>query len=225
MATPPSATATQIANHLTTSLSVTPRPDWIQIFLSSQKPTTPLPSLLATAKVRFLNAEITSAFINSSSSSSSSSPSAAATTTTVPVNIHDASQPEHRVRGPIGLQVIGVEDLSRSRWSQLEDLEAAERGETTKGREIVRMLPTFGQQDAFDETRRAGGGGGGFCKLRLQDANGVHVWAIELRKVPGIRVGMNIGSKVSLSLSLSLIHPPPSLSLQTHISTLLNGSH
>ena len=154
MANPPSATATQITNHLTTSLSVTPRPNWIQTFLSTQKPTTPLPSLLATAKVRLLNAEITSVFINSSLSSSSSS-SAAATTTTVPVNIHDASQPEHRIRGPIALQVLGVEDLSRSRWSQLEDIEAAERGETTKGREIVRVLPTFGQQDAAYETPAA----------------------------------------------------------------------
>lgn len=212
--------AAQIATHLTSAFSVAPTQSWIQTFLSTQKPTTPLPSLLATAKVRFLNADITVAFSSSplnptptgtstttatstsasstsvGSNGTSSSSSSASVKNVLPSNIHDATLPERRLVGPIALQVMGVEDLSKSRWSQIEEIEAAERGESTKGREIIRVVPSERHNNDVDDDGGASGGRAGTCKLLFQDAKGVKVWGIELQKVNGIRVGMNIGSKV-----------------------------
>ncbi len=106
---------------------------------------------------------------------------------------------------------MGIENISKSRWSQIENLEAAERGETTKGREIVRVVPnnsndmgTEGDEGGGSGSGpgRGGGGGGGagmlngMSKLRVQDAKGTNVFAMELRSVNGVRVGMGIGCKV-----------------------------
>lgn len=120
-----------------------------------QKSTTPLPSLLATAKVRFLNADITAAFSKS---------------TVLPSNIHDAKLKERRLKGPIAVQVMGVEDMKQSRWSQIEAIEAAERGEGMRGREVVRVVP--GERGEDDEALGITTSSGGMCKLLLMDANG-----------------------------------------------------
>ncbi|KAI9823503.1 MAG: hypothetical protein M1826_007715 [Phylliscum demangeonii] len=173
------ASAAQIRSHLSSTLGITPSPTWVAAFLSSQRTTTPLPSLLATSKVRFLNAEINIA---------------AEPSTCLSPNIHDATLAEYRLPGPVAVQVLDVVDLTQSRWSQVEAIEAAERGEGKKGREIIRVLPTEPQ----DEGALAASGPGGMCKLLLQDVNGVRVWGLELKSVSGVRVGMNIGCKVSL---------------------------
>lgn len=84
--------------------------------------------------------------------------------------------------------------MSKSRWEQIEAIEALERGEGTKGREIVRVA-------APEEGDGAGGdvqGGGGPHKLLLQDAAGRRAYGIELRALEGVGLGMSIGCKFVL---------------------------
>jgi len=93
------------------------------------------------------------------------------------------------------VQVLAVEDMSKSRWEQIEAIEALERGEGTKGREIIRVAP------AEDGDDSAGGGmqrGGGPHKLLLQDASGSRVYGIELKALEGVGLGMGMGCKLVL---------------------------
>lgn len=100
------------------------------------------------------------------------------------------------------MQVLDIEDLSSSRWSSIEDIEARERGEMTKGREVIRIV----DDDAGDtstastsaNTGSAGGGSGGMHKLLLCDAAGTRVYAFELSSVTGVGLGMGIGAKLLL---------------------------
>jgi RecQ-mediated genome instability protein 1 len=99
------------------------------------------------------------------------------------------------------VQVLDIEDIGRSRWSQVEALEAQERGETTKGREVVRVLPA---EDGGEAAAGAAGGNGGPQssagphKLLLQDAKGTKVYGLEVRGIQGVSVGMSIGAKLVL---------------------------
>jgi len=92
--------------------------------------------------------------------------------------------------------VLSVEDMSKSRWEQIEAMEALERGEGTKGREIIRVTaPEDGTEDpiAIGLTK-----GGGPHKLLLQDARGERVYGMELKSVEGVGLGMSIGCKIIL---------------------------
>ena len=92
------------------------------------------------------------------------------------------------------MQVLGVEDISKSRWQQIEAIEAIERGEGTKGREIIRVVATEdadGVQGGLQKSR-------GVHKLLLQDAAGVCVHGLEMKAVEGVAVGMGIGCKIQL---------------------------
>lgn len=92
------------------------------------------------------------------------------------------------------VQVLNVEDMSKSRWEQIEAIEALERGEGTKGREIIRVAaPEEGTDDPGTIGLRIGGGP---HKLLLQDTRGERVYGIELKNVEGVGVGMSIGCKV-----------------------------
>ena len=71
-------------------------------------------------------------------------------------------------------------------------MEAAERGEGKKGREIIRVVPGEQSEDGIAST----GGESGMCKLLLQDSKGVKAFGIELKRVKDLKVGMNIGTKV-----------------------------
>ena len=95
--------------------------------------------------------------------------------------------------GPIAVQVLAVEDMSKSRWEQIEAIEALERGEGTKGREIIRVAAT-------EEDDESGGvaKGGGPHKLALQDATGKRVYGIELKGLEGVGLGMSMGCKMVL---------------------------
>ena len=92
-------------------------------------------------------------------------------------------------------QVLDIEDMGLSRWAQVEQIEARERGETTKGREIVRVVEDEGEE-----------GGGvapavqskGPFKLLLQDAKGAQVYGIDLRGVEGVGTNMAMGTKLVL---------------------------
>ena len=97
--------------------------------------------------------------------------------------------------GPIAVQVLAVEDMSKSRWEQIEAIEALERGEGTKGREIIRVTAT---EEGNEESSGVAARGGGPHKLALQDALGSRVYGIELKGVEGVGVGMSMGCKMIL---------------------------
>lgn len=191
----------QLTTSLSTILPLPPSPAWLSTFLSSQKPTTPLSSLLATAKIRLLNSDITTSLTAAAASNSAAF---------FPPDIHDATIKERRLAGPIVVQVLGVEDMTKSRWSQVEAIEARERGEGTRGREVVRVVPsgtaTDGDQGAAVE--EGAGGEGAECKLLLQDARGKHVWGLEFKAVRGVKVGMGIGTKVRRLMGLGIRSGP-----------------
>ncbi|KAL9122006.1 MAG: hypothetical protein Q9187_001443 [Circinaria calcarea] len=84
--------------------------------------------------------------------------------------------------------------MSKSRWQQIEAIEALERGEGTKGREIVRVVPTEDGDDPSQVSNMSGGP----HKLLLQDSRGARAYGIELRNVAGMSLSMSIGSKISL---------------------------
>ena len=94
------------------------------------------------------------------------------------------------------MQVLSVEDMSKSRWEQIEAMEALERGEGTKGREIIRVVAV---EDGTDDPVAAGlTKGGGPHKLLLQDSRGEKMYGIELKSMEGVGLGMSIGSKIIL---------------------------
>ena len=84
--------------------------------------------------------------------------------------------------------------MSKSRWEQVEAIEALERGEGTKGREIIRVAAT--EED--DGTGFGVQKGGGPHKLLLQDADGRRLYGIELKGLEGVGLGMSIGCKMVL---------------------------
>lgn len=91
---------------------------------------------------------------------------------------------------------MDIEDIGCSRWSQIEAIEAAERGETTKGREIIRVVP--GEDGLATDTEATVAEKGGPHKLLLQDAKGARVYGFELSPVEGVGLNMSIGAKLVL---------------------------
>ncbi|KAI9868328.1 MAG: hypothetical protein M1813_005771 [Trichoglossum hirsutum] len=204
----------QIATAVAKSTSLHASPSWINTLLLTLKPA-PLPVLTKTASFRLLTTDFTTTLSSRS--------------LTFPPTIYDASLPERALPAgcPIPVQVLGVEDLGRSKMEQIEALEAAERGETTKGRELVRVVREEGEER---EERTAGP-----CRLVLQDVAGVRVYGIELKPVEGVKLGMFIGTKVSVEwlanyfLTSPLSHkfsrteevPPAN---NTHVQILLHST-
>ncbi|MCJ1362241.1 hypothetical protein MMC16_001343 [Acarospora aff. strigata] len=173
-----------LTTHLINTKSLPPSPAWLSTFLSTQKPTTPLPSLQQTLLFRLLASDLTSSL-------DPSHPNLC-----FPSDVHDPNVRERRLRGPVAVQVLGVEDMGRSRWEQVEAMEAVERGEGTKGREIIRVAPGETGDDGGE--RKTVGAAVGPHKLLVQDARGMRVYAIELVRVAGVGVGMSIGCKIVL---------------------------
>lgn len=90
------------------------------------------------------------------------------------------------------MQLLGIEDMSKSRWEQVEAIEALERGEGTKGREIIRVAATEEDNDSGANVKA----GGGPHKLSLQDARGTSIFGLELTDIKGVGLGMSIGCKM-----------------------------
>lgn len=174
----PSSLASQISNHLV-SKSLVPTPAWLHNFLSTQKATTPLPALKQTALFRLLASDITTSLQTNSGA-------------LFPSDVTNSEIVERRIEGPIPAQVLDIEDIGRSRWSQVEDIEAAERGETTKGREVVRVVP--GEEGLSDPSA----GSSSPHKLLLQDTKGSRAYGFEMAAVENLSLSMNIGSKLLL---------------------------
>lgn len=106
------------------------------------------------------------------------------------------------------MQVVDVENLSLSVWEQVEELEAVERGERTRGREVVRVTAEDDDENEGSQTqtgtqRRAAAtataGRNTTHRLVLQDRNGKRVFALEMRRMDRIGIGKTcMGEKVLL---------------------------
>ncbi|KAI9894277.1 MAG: hypothetical protein M1814_004131 [Vezdaea aestivalis] len=171
-------TAASLTHNILNNYGFPASQTWINNFLSTQQPTTPINSLNATARFRLLHSNILNSL-------------APPVTGLFPIDITTATRPERRIKGPIIVQVVGFEDISRSKWDQVEALEAEARGEGRVGMEIVRVVREEGDED--DHSSRKGPG---LWKLLVEDAKGKRVWAVEFVSVNGVGQGMCIGCKI-----------------------------
>jgi RecQ-mediated genome instability protein 1 len=162
-----------------------------------------MPAITATVKARLMAADIASSSVFDT------------TATSFPANITNPQTKEVRLQGDVLVQVLDIENLSRSKWEQVEELEAVARGEQTRGREIIR-LPTGDQQDEESGTgmeatqplpsgRPSGGQASAAAprnsthRVVLQDHKGTIVYGLELVRIEKIGIGtMNIGEKILL---------------------------
>lgn len=110
------------------------------------------------------------------------------------------------------MQVVDIEDIGASIWSQVEAIERVERGEAVRGREIVRTVNVdedseereqnnTGNNAGSDAAQRdaAGGSSAGPHRVTLEDAAGTRVVAVELKRVQELEIGkLAIGAKMLL---------------------------
>lgn len=180
-----------------------PSQPWLQALISARDPPPPLPSLVMTAKTRLLASDLTTPGLLDPDS---------VPTICLPNGITNPAVKETRLSRHVYVQVVDIEDLAKSRWEQVEELEAIERSEQTRGREIIR-LPTNGA-DAEEAQNGTGDGPRGGAtqpgpataapskathRLVLQDCKGQTVYGIELTRIPRIAIGtLNIGEKIML---------------------------
>ncbi|KAI0123681.1 hypothetical protein BJ170DRAFT_92116 [Xylariales sp. AK1849] len=178
---------------------------WIQSVLPNRNPMPPLPALTATAKARLMATDITHAGVLD--------PTAGA----FPPNIISQEVKETKLARDVLIQVLDIDNLTKSKWEQVEELEAITRGEQTRGREIIR-LPAGGEDDdeagyssaatqaiSTGPNLRGGPPGSGATpknsthRLVLQDFRGQKVYGLELKRMERIGIGtMNIGEKILL---------------------------
>ncbi|KAG6018412.1 hypothetical protein E4U43_001784 [Claviceps pusilla] len=176
---------------------------------STRSPPPPLPSLVATAKARLLACDLTTSDLVDSSQLSS-----------FPAEILRSPSPQElSLPQDIFVQVLDIENLSSSRWEQIEELEAIERGERTRGRQIIRVTgeadgdgegdgdgtQSNGSRDAASavsgrpSVAALGPGRNATHRLVVQDPSGQRVYAVELQRMPEIRVATtSIGCKMLL---------------------------
>lgn len=197
MATP---TLTQLTNALTSLGLPVLSPSFLQPILSSRQPLPPLAALAATAKHRLLSADIS---LSATQFFPSTAPS-------LPPTIADKHIQQTALRDDVCVQVLDIEDLGRSKWEQIEALEAERNGEMKKGREIIRVAPvedadpssaaTQVQPNTQAQAQIQNAVPKGPFKLLLQDHRGVKVYGFELKKVDkiGLPPVMSIGCKLVL---------------------------
>ncbi|KAK3718691.1 hypothetical protein LTR37_004908 [Vermiconidia calcicola] len=166
------------------SKNVPPTQSWLRDFLPSIRLNTPIVALQKTALFRILCTDLRSSVSQASA-------------TVLPSDISAPEVKERRLDGAITVQVLDIEDIGHSRWSQFENLEAVERGEMTKGREIIRVAD---EETNTDPNHTATGEtSSGPHKLLLQDAKGTKVYAFEMEAVSGVGVQqLFIGAKLVL---------------------------
>ena len=170
-----------------------PTDEWMASFLATQRPTTPGPALASTATFRLLASNITQTLDNAS-------------TAGFPADIHNAAvRDRHLMRGDLIVQIMDVEDMSRGRWEQIEALEAIERGEGSKGRELMRLeqveangeeqTPAMRSSSTIAASSRISKGP---HKVLMQDVEGATAYGMEMGSIEGLGIGMNLGAKLLL---------------------------
>jgi RecQ-mediated genome instability protein 1 len=174
------ALLSEVTAHLVTK-GLNPKPPWVSNFLASQRAGLPAAALKQTALFRLTASDIVSTL-------------QLTPTSTFPEDVLDANVQERKVIGPVPVQVLDVEDISRSRWSQVEAIVSEERGETTRGQEIIRVVPSEENEAEGTQVSKTAGP----HKLLLQDTNGTRIYGLEMSSIEGISIGMNIGTKLIL---------------------------
>ncbi|OHF01217.1 RecQ mediated genome instability protein Rmi1 [Colletotrichum orchidophilum] len=184
---------TKIRSALQTQSFPTPSIPWTTS-LTSRVPTPPLPSLIATAKARLLASDLTTpGLLDQSATASLPAPT--------------LELPESVLQKDVPCQVLDVENLSLSRWEQVEELEAVARGEQTTGRRVVRLAAA--EEPEYDNIDEGGAVGASRApqqqrrnathRLVLQDSKGNKIYAMELKRIDKIGIGSTyIGEKVML---------------------------
>jgi RecQ-mediated genome instability protein 1 len=192
MASPP--TLQQLTTSLTSQGLPTPHPSFLQpILTSGLQKNTPLQGITATAKIRLLSADISLSSI------------LLPITPSFPQNIADVKTTSRKLDRDIVVQVLDIEDLGKSKWEQIELLESERKGEMTKGREVIRVVPNEDAQPSTASTQAIGTqaqaqGKEGPFKLLIQDCKGRKCYGFELKNVPkiGYPPEMGIGCKILL---------------------------
>ncbi|KAL7958340.1 hypothetical protein V8C34DRAFT_283082 [Trichoderma compactum] len=190
--------------------------------LTSRSPPPPIPSLLATAKARLLASDLTN------TSGTVVDPSMPV----FPPDVGSATVPESTISQNTHVQVLDIENLSLSRWEQVEELEAIERGERTRGRQVIRVTDdedgevdgssSAGQAQASRAGAAASGGANAVHRLVLQDGRGNKVFAVEVKRISGIGIGKtHIGDKILLRAGAVVARGTVLLTPET--CTLLGG--
>ncbi|KAE8382858.1 hypothetical protein BDV26DRAFT_210465 [Aspergillus bertholletiae] len=189
----------QIAVQLLSSKSLPVSAAWLNSFVAStaHQRNVPLSALTQTALFRILASD----FRDSLSTRTSSS--------LLPVDTSDPKVQQRQLQGSIPVQVLDIDAIGSSLWSQVEAIERVERGEAIRGREIVRTI-NVGEdaEQAADGTggnntpasaQPETGNSNGPHRLVIQDAAGTKAVALELKRVNGIALGkLPIGAKLLL---------------------------
>jgi RecQ-mediated genome instability protein 1 len=182
---PSNAAGGDVATSIYDSLAakhIAPTQQWLQNLMPSVNVNVPLAATLKTALFRLLNTDITTTLQSSPQNC-------------FPAGITNTASKEQKLRGPVPVQVLDIEDIGRSSWSQVDAIEMEERGELRKGSEIIRVTE---DEDNTDPNARAATAAAGPHKLLLQDAKGNKAYGFELESVKGIGPALSIGSKVVL---------------------------
>ena len=193
------ASPDQLAAQILSSKSLSVSPTWLNAFLSSStsQRNIPISALTQTAIFRLLASDIKESLSKHRSC-------------VLPVDAYDPTVQERRLQGSIPVQVLDIEDIGTSLWSQIEAIERVERGEAIRGREIVRTIAVDEDPEAAESNRTnngrangaanaSGSGGYGPHRLILQDAAGTVVAGVEMQRIEGVTVDkLPIGSKLLL---------------------------
>lgn len=178
--------AQEIRSHLAAK-GLVPNQQWLNSFITS---TTQTPTIKQTAWFQLLRTDITRTLERSKD-------------TEFPEDILNGQMKERRLRGPIAVQVLDIEDIGKSKWSQVEALEAEERGETRKGHEIIRVVPGETDNNGTDNgtagMHQQTSPSSGPHKLTLQDTRGSLIFGFEMNRIDGINLAkLDIGAKLLL---------------------------
>ncbi|KAM0254518.1 hypothetical protein ACHAQJ_006738 [Trichoderma viride] len=220
----------QLRRAILTQSLPSPSQSFLTTLTTARSPPPPMPSLLATAKARLLASDLTN-----TTSSAIIDPSIPV----LPTNVDATNVKETKLAQNIHVQVLDIENLSLSRWEQVEELEAIERGERTRGRQVIRVVAEDGDAEADNsstaqtQVSRTGaaatatatpssGGANAVHRLVLQDRQGKRVFAVELKRINGIGIGKtHIGEKMLLRTGAVVARGTVLLTPET--CTLLGG--
>lgn len=143
----------RLANALQTRYSLPASPAWLSNFLANaRQPLPPLPALTSTAHFRILASDLTASLLTSSTAIGTGT----ATAALLPPSIGDVATKETRLNTtangtatPIAIpvQVLDIQDIGSSAWSQVEAIERVERGEEVRGREVIRTVAALEDSD------------------------------------------------------------------------------
>ncbi|QPH10257.1 hypothetical protein C2857_001486 [Epichloe festucae Fl1] len=185
---------TRLRTQITSQHLPCPSSSLLTSLTTTRSPPPPLPSLVATAKARLLACDLTTSDLIDASQLSP-----------FPAEILNASNvKEVTLAQDVCVQILDLENLSLSRWEQIEELEAIERGERTRGRQVIRVTGDGDDRDGHGDASAAssrpppaGPGRNATHRLVLQDRKGTRVYAVELKRMEGIGVATtSIGCKM-----------------------------